>query len=185
MSGNIVDASDSIVTGFILTKAVKEVIKTMSGLELLEDKADTGPAQAAAAASAPAPVAPTPAAARIPASSRTRITGLSILAGEQYFLIKMDMPRDTAIILVVYMTGMNKADVKDSDLNDGVAEMCNMVAGHMKAQLVNNGHHNIKVLSPLVVTGEGHGIVLKSKTESLVKRYRSGSIDIIAGASMI
>lgn len=144
------------IPGLYISSSVKEVVRVMTGLELNEIKflsEDGGAVD-------------------------EQITGLLIMAGEFNILLSLGMPRDTAVMLAVYMTGIEKSQLSDYELNDCVAELTNMIAGQLKTQLAAGGSH-FKNLPPIVVNGNDYDIVHKSKVENKCKRFRAGSMDFV------
>lgn len=144
------------IPSLYFSTAVKDVVRTMAGLELNEIKPFSENDEAVL----------------------EEVTGLLMMVGEPNVLLSLSMSKKTALTFVVYMTGIVNSQINDSELNDCVAELTNMIAGQIKTQLAGLGHH-FKILPPIVVAGSSYNIVHKNKVENKSKRFRAGSIDFV------
>lgn len=147
------------IPALYISTAVKDVVRIMAGLELNEIRAVSENTEALV----------------------EEITGLLIMTGDMNVLLSLGLSRNSAIAFTVYMTGAANSQLKDSDLNDCVAELVNMIAGQLKTQLANLGQH-YKNLPPIVVAGKNYDVVHKNKVENTCKRFRAGSIDFVLKA---
>ncbi|MFZ5985946.1 MAG: chemotaxis protein CheX [Bacillota bacterium] len=138
------------------SRALKEVAGTMAGFDLVEAfEGDLGEEQ----------------------QDKTKVSGVMTLKGIRNAMMVVTVSKDSAFVLVSYMTGIEPHELKEEDLFDGIAELANMVSGRAKALLADSGYQ-YDLTFPFVITGENHYIVHKGKVNKTKKRFAAGVIDI-------
>ena len=139
------------IPSIFFSNAVKNVIYTMAGLEVVETKVpDEGEEDFAA-----------------------QISGVVLITGLRNIMISLTVSKPMAFALVSFMTGIQTQDLNEAELYDGVSELTNMIAGETRAQLAGRGYH-FNVLPPFAVVGDRHCLIHKNKVENLVKKYHAG-----------
>ncbi len=103
------------------------------------------------------------------------LSGAMILIGDKNGLSTISMKKDTAAILVAYMTGIPDYDLEDGDIFDGIAEIMNLLAGRAKAILKGSNEH-FDISPPFTIIGEDHYILFKNKSLVLEKVYYIGDM---------
>ena len=68
------------------------------------------------------------------------------------------------------MTGIEKNDITEEEIYDGVAELVNMVAGRAKTILSGTKYH-FSITPPFTIIGQDHFIVHKDKIFNITKNY--------------
>jgi chemotaxis protein CheX len=144
------------IPSIYFSNAVKEVLRTMLGLELNEVKAVSDSSE----------------------NVKEEVTGLLPVAGDLNMMITLGMPRKTASAIVACMTGMQSSELREDEMYDGIAELVNMIAGNLKTQLTGKNIH-FRILYPYVVAGSNYTIIQKNKVDTLIKRFRTGTVDFI------
>ncbi|MCX7747655.1 MAG: chemotaxis protein CheX [Clostridia bacterium] len=155
-TSNIINTSMELALEKEFSKAVTEVINTMAGLEILELDKDSYCHSI---------------------SKNDKITGAMLLSCENNPLFSITLSKDSASLLVSYITGIPCFELTPDDLCDGIAELVNMVAGRSKALLSGTEYH-YELTSPLTIIGNDYTIIFKKNTPSLLKRYQSGDMVI-------
>lgn len=154
----IYNAENTVVlSGFFFSNTVKEIIRTMTGLELLEEKLSLEDLKA----------------------FRAQISGVIILSGEKSIMISLSMSYITASALVSFMIGIQSSELSDEDLNDGVSEIANVIGGKIKSKLSVSGLH-FNILTPFTIRGENHYITQRDKVLLFVKKFHNNDVEILA-----
>lgn len=86
--------------------------------------------------------------------------GAMFLQGDPGCLLTVSVPKETAGLLVSYMTGMEESELDTGTICDGMAELSNIVAGFAKARQASKGRL-LFLTSPLCVAGSSLHIVTK------------------------
>jgi chemotaxis protein CheX len=147
------------IPSIYFSNAVKEVLRTMLGLELNEVKVVSDNSE----------------------NVKEEVTGLLPVSGDFNMMVTLGMSKKTASAIVVYMTGMQSSELRDDEMYDGIAELVNMIAGNIKTQMTGKGIH-FKILYPYVIAGSNYTILQKNKVDTLTKRFRAGTVDLILKA---
>jgi len=86
-------------------------------------------------------------------SAGSYVSGVVYFSGTRDGRIALSFARRTAQRMVAEMLGTNPVDVDDAMLQDGVAEMANIVAGNAKALLADT-RYRVTMSLPRVVLGQ-------------------------------
>jgi chemotaxis protein CheX len=103
------------------------------------------------------------------------ISSVMLLVGEKNMLATISMPRETATILVSYMTGISAEKILSEELYDGVAELVNMVAGQAKA-FISATPYRFQITSPFVIVGKDYSIVHKNRVATFCKGFEAADM---------
>jgi len=142
--------------------AVSDVLLTMTGFEMEEDLSYEGQG-CCGLEGEPQPC---------------EISGAMFLMGKNSGMASITMTKQTASILVSYMTGIPYYELEDEDLYDGVAEMMNLIAGRSKAILKDTDYY-FEITPPFTIVGENHFIVHKKQSQFIQKRFISSDLSFI------
>ena len=145
------------LSGFFFSNAFKEIIRTMTGLELMEEKMSLEDMKA----------------------FKAQISGVIILSGEKSIMISLSMSFIAASTLISFMIGAQCSELSDEDLNDGVSEIANVVGGKIKTKLSLGGVH-FNILTPFTIKGNDHYITQRDKVLLFVKKFHNNDIEILA-----
>lgn len=156
------EESDEAFTNWLFSNTFKEVIFTMTGMEVNEEKVT----------------------AETVKDLKEQVSGVIMLIGQKRIMVSLSMSLYTAKNLVASMTGLKPESISQEDLVDGAAELANITAGKVKAKLSTRGEH-YDILLPYSITGENHSIVHKNKSSVLMRLYHAGNIAVIAKVSLI
>ncbi len=88
-----------------------------------------------------------------PESAGSYVSGVVYFNGERDGRLALSFPRRTAQRLVAEMLGTTPDRISDALLEDGVAEMANIVAGNAKALLADT-RYRVTMSLPRVVLGQ-------------------------------
>lgn len=105
------------------------------------------------------------------------ITGVMMLLGEQNALLTLSLTKADALAVISAMTGTESAQLSDTDLYDGVAELINMIAGRAKAAMVGTKFY-YRITPPFVVAGEEYQILYKKQVERFSLYFSAGKIKL-------
>jgi chemotaxis protein CheX len=141
-----IEESDQAFSNWFFSNTIKEIIFTMTGLEIIEEKVTEESTQ----------------------DIKVQISGVILLIGHKRIMISLSMSQFTAKNLVASMTGLKAENLSQEDMVDGVAELANIIAGKVKAKLSSTGEH-YDILLPYSITGDNHGIIHKNKTAALIR----------------
>ncbi len=145
------------LSSFFFSTAFKEIIRTMTGLELNEEKLSQEDLKA----------------------FKAQISGVIILSGDKSIMISLSMSSISASALISFMIGSQSSELSDEDLNDGVSEIANVVGGKIKAKLSVTGIHLTSLL-PFTIKGNDHYITQRDKILLFVKKFHNNDIEILA-----
>jgi chemotaxis protein CheX len=145
------------LSGFFFSNTFKEIIRTMTGLELKEEKMTLEDLKA----------------------FKAQISGVIILCGEKSIMISLSMSNISASTLVSFMVGLQSSELSNEDLNDGVSEIANVVGGKIKAKL-NLPGTRLTSLLPFTIKGNDHYITQRDKVLLFVKKFRNNDVEILA-----
>ena len=107
----------------------------------------------------------------------SQIVGLMFLPGNVNALLSITMSNNTASTIVSYMTGIERADLNEEDVQDGVSELVNMIAGSSKS-LLKDSKYYFNLTSPLTIVGENRFMTHKGNGNKLYKRFYFGEMEI-------
>lgn len=145
------------LSGFFFSNTFKDIIRTMTGLDFVEEKLSTEDLMA----------------------FKSQISGVVILAGEKSIMVSLSMSFATASILVSFMTGAQAGELRGEDLNDGVSEIANVIGGKIKAKSsVNRVHY--KILTPFTIKGDDHYITQRDNVLLFAKKFHNSEVEIVA-----
>lgn len=105
------------------------------------------------------------------------IMGAMVLHGKKDAIISLSMEKDTAAMVIAYMTGILPQELKEQDLFDGVAELVNIMAGEVKARLSNTPYHFL-LTSPFSIGGTNFRMVQKKNLLETCRHLKAGEMDI-------
>ncbi len=142
--------------------AVSDVMTTMTGFEMEEDVAFQGERCVDAEGE----------------SQPCEISGAMFLMGKNSGMASVTMTRQTASMLVSYMTGIPYYELSDDDLYDGIAELMNLIAGRAKAILRQTDYY-FEITPPFSIVGKNHQIVYKKQAHLIQKRFISSDLSFI------
>ncbi len=142
--------------------AVNDVMSTMTGFEMEEDINYKGKLCCGSDAD-PQPC---------------EISGAMILMGKNTGMATITMTRQTAAMIVSYMTGIPYYELEDNDLYDGIAELMNLIAGRAKALLRETDYY-FEITPPFTIIGKNHQVVHKKQTHLLQKRFITSDLSFI------
>lgn len=106
------------------------------------------------------------------------MTGAMILMGKNSGMASITMTRQTAAILVSYMTGIPYNELDEGDLYDGIAELINLIAGRAKAALRETDYY-FEITPPFTIVGKNHKVVHKKQSHLLEKRFINSDLSFI------
>ncbi len=95
------------------------------------------------------------------------VSGIMGLTGDAMGSVVINFPKQLAIRLISGILGLEKGEISDDDMRDGVGEILNMVAGKAKTLLANTKYH-FKLSIPTVVVGHGYEISHPKDTPCIV-----------------
>jgi chemotaxis protein CheX len=145
------------LSGFFFSNAFKDIIRTMTGLELMEEKMSMEDMKA----------------------FKAQISGVIILSGEKSIMISLSMSFIAATTLISFMIGAQCSELSDEDLNDGVSEIANVVGGKIKTKMSLSGIH-LNILTPFTIKGNDHYITQRDKVLLFIKKFHNNDIEILA-----
>lgn len=159
MSNELVNNNESYfdLSSFFFSNALKEIIRTMTGLELTEEKLTTDDLKA----------------------FKSQISGVIILSGEKSIMVSLSMTFVTASTLTAFMIGAQQSELSEEDLNDGVSEIANVIGGKIKTKLALGNVH-LSILTPFTIKGTDHYITQRNNVLLFIKKFHSSDIEILA-----
>jgi len=93
------------------------------------------------------------------------ITGMIGFAGSYNGMISVNTPNKIAIKIASQMLGMEVTEV-DSDVQDALGEIANMIGGSFKHHFVSGGHE-VRLSTPSTISGNEYVITVSSAPDSL------------------
>ena len=105
------------------------------------------------------------------------ITGVMMLLGEQNALLTLSLTKEDALKVISAMSGTDAAQLNDTDLYDGVAELINMIAGRAKAAMVGTKFY-YRITPPFAVAGREYHILYKKQVERFSLYFSAGKIQL-------
>ena len=145
------------LSGFFFSNAFKDIIRTMTGLELVEERLLPEDMKA----------------------FKAQISGVVILSGAKSIMISLSMSLVAASTLISFMIGSHSSELSDEDLNDGVSEIANVVGGKIKTKLALGGIH-YTILTPFTIKGNDHYITQRDKVLLFIKKFHNNDVEILA-----
>lgn len=106
------------------------------------------------------------------------IAGAMVLSGRKNLLLAISVDQKTAQLLISYMTGTDFRDLKQEELQDGITEFANMVAGSAKEALLDT-EYEYHLSVPFTIVGEHIRIIAKKKTEKLDLFFNNDEVNIL------
>jgi CheY-specific phosphatase CheX len=100
------------------------------------------------------------------------ITGAMVLVGEKNMLATITMPKETAEVLVSYMTGIPVGKITLAELYDGVGELVNMVAGQVKVVAAGTSY-KFQLSTPFVIMGQSYSIIHKNQVATFWRCFET------------
>lgn len=152
-----IEESDQAFSNWFFSNTIKEIIFTMTGMEVIEEKVTEETIK----------------------DLKEQISGVIILIGHKRIMLSLSMSTYSAQNLVASMTGLKPDSLTQADLVDGAAELVNIVAGKIKAKLSSNGEH-YDILLPFSITGDNHSIIHKDKSAALIRLYHTEKVAVLA-----
>lgn len=140
----------------LLAEAVREVMKTMSGMDFVEDRNIL-----------------------IPNTNYDEpyISGALLLNGEKNLLVMIGISTSHSKGIVSKMLNVDVLNIKDENLFDGIMEITNMLAGKLKSLLFAfNMPYTLSI--PYVLYGDSMGIFLKKKQKVVTGIYKSDDYEV-------
>lgn len=153
----IIEESDQTFSNWFFSNTIKEIMFTMTGLEVNEEKVTEDSI----------------------IDLKEQISGVIMLIGNKRIMISLSMSLFTAKNLVGAMTGLKPEGLSEDDLTDGAAELVNIIAGKIKAKLSSAGEH-YDILLPYSILGDNHSIIHKNRTAALLRMYHTEKVAVIA-----
>jgi chemotaxis protein CheX len=144
------------LSGFFFSNAFREIIRTMTGLELMEEKMSLEDMKA----------------------FKAQISGVIILSGAKSIMLSLSMSLIAASTLISFMIGAQSSELSDEDLIDGVSEIANVVGGKIKTKLSLGGVH-YTILTPFTIKGNDHYITQRDKVLLFAKKFHNNDIEIL------
>jgi len=157
-----IEESDEAFSNWFFSNSIKEIIFTMTGMEVLEEKVSVETIK----------------------DLKQEISGVIVLIGNKRIMLSLSMSTYSARSLVASMTGLKPESLTQEDLVDGVAELANIAAGKVKAKLSSNGEH-YDILLPYSITGDNHSIIHKNKIAVLIRLYHTENIAVMAKVCLL
>ncbi len=155
-AANAVDIGTAL-SGFFFSNMMKEVIKTMTAVEISEEKLAEEDFK----------------------SIKPQLTGVIILSGVKSIMVSLSVSYKTGQAIVSYMTGIQGSEVSENDINDCFSEIANVIGGRIKAKLsLSDIHYNI--LTPFTINGDGHYISPRNNSLLMTKVFHNCDIQIVA-----
>ncbi|MGE5404011.1 MAG: chemotaxis protein CheX [Candidatus Saccharibacteria bacterium] len=134
--------------------AMNDVVGTMAGFAMKEYRDDLDERQ----------------------SHSGEITGAMLVLGEKNAMVTITMEKETASVLVAYMTGIDPAELEDEEVFDGVAELVNLVTGRAKAIMAGTEYY-FNITPPFTIVGSDHYIMHKSRASKVAMKYVAGELE--------
>ncbi len=156
------NAMQSEFSEYFFSSTMKEIIHTMTGLELSEEWPSIEDLKDFVA----------------------QFTGVVILTGEKNIMISISMSTITISTLTAFMVGIQREQLSDEDLNDGISEIANVIGGKVKAKLAMSGSR-YTILTPFTIKGQGHYITQRKNVLLFVKKFKASDIEIVAKAFLL
>jgi len=137
------------IPGTVFTEALITAIRTMTGFEVIPCDVDSD-----------TPI------------EGQEIVGAMVLAGDKTLLMMLTASKDTAALLVTYMTGTEIESLTDSELADGITEFVNIVGGSARAAL-QESNYRFAITVPFTVTGQELKVIVKKSARSYFVSFNS------------
>lgn len=151
-----IEESDQAFSNWFFSNAFKEIIYTMTGMEVSEEKVTEETIK----------------------DLKEQISGVIMLIGNKRIMISISMSTYSAKNMVASMTGLKADSLTQEDLVDGAAELANIAAGKVKAKLSSTGEH-YDILLPYSIIGDNHSIIHKNKSAVLMRLYHTENIAVM------
>lgn len=137
------------IPGLIFTDALTTAIHTMTGFEVMpnDTESDTH-------------------------IEGQEIVGAMVLVGEKSLLMMLTASKDTAALLVTYMTGTAIEALTEADLADGITEFVNIVGGSARAAL-QESNYRFAITVPFTITGQELKVIIKKSAKSYFVSFNS------------
>ncbi|MGE5559415.1 MAG: chemotaxis protein CheX [Bacillota bacterium] len=145
------------LTGLLLhfSHALKYAVSTLTGLDMMESPEETmhksvkGP----------------------------KLSGIAILNGSMNLLSSITMPREAAFTFFYLMTGINREELSDKDLCDGMAELVNVVSG-MAKPLLTEFKSRLSMTPPFAIIGDNYEIIHGEKILRASREFYCENINL-------
>ncbi|MCY6482870.1 chemotaxis protein CheX [Clostridium aestuarii] len=129
-----------------LNIAIKDVIETMTGLYIEENTNQQN------------------------SMCKGEISGAMIMVGEKKAFMSLTMSKESASLIISYMTGISSENLRNEEVYDGVGEIINMIAGRTKALLKGTKYY-FNITPPFTIVGDNHFIFHKDNILKITKSY--------------
>lgn len=106
------------------------------------------------------------------------LSGMMVLGGTNPAVLVVSASKNAAAQIISYMTGFEQTELTDDDLNDGIVEIVNMIAGNVKAKLIGS-EFSFKLTSPFAIVGDQVKIITKSNICSMLAKFKIDQFEII------
>jgi chemotaxis protein CheX len=97
------------------------------------------------------------------------ISGVIGLSGEAQGSISLSFPNDVAVKVISTLLGC-QINERSPELNDGIGEIANIVAGNAKRGL---SKYNLSISLPNVIIGRGHTVAGQSGSPTIIVPFSS------------
>jgi len=108
------------------------------------------------------------------------VAGLMYLSGAEPGLVACGVSEELGRCIIGRMTGLPAEEIRDRDLLDGLAEVVNIIAGHMKTRCPEMG---ISLTPPIALSGKGCALTWKTyrPVMTLVFDVEGEEFTVVAG----
>ncbi|MDD3022719.1 MAG: chemotaxis protein CheX, partial [Syntrophomonadaceae bacterium] len=89
----------------------------------------------------------------------------------------ISMSIEEAYNIVFYLSGVEVSQLKEDNMRDVINEIANMISGKIKAQLNQMGYVYTNSHA-FTIFGEDYNIFHRSKLKSIVKKYKTGTLEL-------
>lgn len=142
-------------TGF-LTKSAIDVIQNISSREISEVKSEDS---------------------ENTQICKSYVSSIMFMYGPVNMALITSMPIEEAYNIVFYLSGVEVAQLKEDSMTDVVNEIANMISGRLKAQLNQMGYIYMNSHA-FAIFGEDYNIFHRSKLKSIVKKFKTGTLEL-------
>lgn len=138
-----------------LSQAVIDVFATMAGLDMCETKKLTQACK----------------------PSQNELTGVMMVLSGRNAVLSIMMDKKAAQTIISFMTGTDLHEIVDAELYDGVAELINMIAGRLKALLIDTEYH-FSITPPFTIVGKNHFIAYKQTMSQIMMHFQADETQV-------
>ncbi len=142
------------ISSFVFSNALKNVIQTMTSIEISETRVINDDA-----------------------GDIFQISGVILMVGQKNIMLSLTVSSQMAYTLISFMTGIQREELKVDDLYDGISEITNMVAGEVRAYMSTRGVQ-LTTFAPFAIAGKQFTFIYKNKIPNIIKQYHSNNEEI-------